>query len=96
MKPDVFAAHAYDGTNLIIKSIQKAGLNRAKIRDLLLDLETYQGYEGVTGKLEIDPSWNDVGEIWLVKIEDGEFKYYPKPAIQIGEGADQCSGRVPL
>jgi ABC-type branched-subunit amino acid transport system substrate-binding protein len=82
MEPDVFAAHAYDGTNLVIESIKKAGLNRAKIRDLLLDLETYQGYEGVTGKLEIDPSWNDVGEIWLVKIEKGDFKFYPKPKFK--------------
>ncbi len=82
IEPDVFAAHAYDGTNLVIQSIRKAGLNRAMIRDLLLDLKTFQGYEGVTGKLEIDPSWNDVGEIWLVKIENGEFKYYPKPKFR--------------
>jgi branched-chain amino acid transport system substrate-binding protein len=82
MEPDVFAAHAYDGTNILIDAIHKAGLNRAKIRDLLLDLETFQGYQGVTGKLEIDPSWNDVGEIWMVKIENGEFKFFPKPKFK--------------
>jgi len=94
MEPDVFAAHAYDGTNLIIKSIKQAGLNRAKIRDLLLDLETFQGYKGVTGTLEIDPSWNDVGEIWLVKIEDGMFKYYPKPEFR-SEKVQTNMTRVP-
>jgi len=94
MEPDVFAAHAYDGANLIIQSIQKAGLNRAMIRDLLLDLKTFQGYQGVTGKLEIDPSWNDVGEIWLVKIEQGEFKYYPKPKFK-SESAQTNGIKIP-
>jgi ABC-type branched-subunit amino acid transport system substrate-binding protein len=59
MDPDVFAAHAYDGMNILIKSIEIAGLNRAKIRDVMLDLETFQGYEGVTGRMYFDPSWND-------------------------------------
>jgi len=93
MEPDVFAAHAYDGTNLIIESIKNAGLNRARIRDLLLDLETYQGYEGVTGKLEIDPSWNDVGEIWMVKIEDGQFEFFPRPKFKSGK-AQSNGGKV--
>ena len=92
MEPDVFAAHSYDGTNLIIKSIQKAGLNRARIRDLLLDLETYQGYEGVTGKLVIDPSWNDVGEIFMVKIEDGKFIYFPKPKFKSNKASSSIKG----
>lgn len=79
MAPDVFAAHAYDGANLVISSIRMAGLNRARIRDKLLDLETFQGYEGVTGELVIDPSWNDVGKIWMVEITDGDFRFYPVP-----------------
>ena len=49
-EPDVFAAHAYDGMNIIIEAIRKAGLNRVLIRDLLTDFKTFQGYEGVTGK----------------------------------------------
>lgn len=79
MDPDVFAAHAYDGMNILIKSIEKAGLNRAKIRDVLLDLETFQGYEGVTGKMYFDASWNEIGEIYMVKIENGKFVYFPRP-----------------
>jgi len=93
MEPDVFAAHAFDGANLVIESIKQAGLNRARIRDLLLDLETYQGYEGATGKLEIDPSWNDVGEIWMVKIEDGKFKYFPRPKFK-SEKAQSDAGSI--
>jgi ABC-type branched-subunit amino acid transport system substrate-binding protein len=82
MDPDVFAAHAYDGMNIIIQSIEKAGLNRAKIRDVMLDSDDYQGYEGVTGIMYFDASWNDIGEIFMVKIENGEFVYFPRPKFK--------------
>ena len=34
-EPETYAAHAYDGMNMLIWAIQVAGLNRAKIRDVL-------------------------------------------------------------
>ena len=77
IKPDVFAAHAYDGMTLIIKAIQKVGLNRVLIRDVLMDLKTFQGYNGVTGKIILDQSGNDIGTIFLSKIENGKFKFSP-------------------
>ncbi|MCK5694101.1 MAG: ABC transporter substrate-binding protein, partial [Bacteroidales bacterium] len=54
LEPDVFAAHAYDGMNLIIESIHMVGLNKALIRDKLTDLKTFQGYEGITGEIILD------------------------------------------
>ncbi len=81
MEPDVFAAHAYDGMNLIIDAIQKAGLNRTLIRDLLTDLKTYQGYEGITGKIILDASWNDIGSIWMTEVQSGEFVFFPTPPL---------------
>jgi branched-chain amino acid transport system substrate-binding protein len=77
MEPDVFAAHAYDGMSLIIASIRKVGLNKALIRDTLTDLKTFQGYEGVTGKIILDASWNDIGPIWMAEIKDGDFNFTP-------------------
>jgi ABC-type branched-subunit amino acid transport system substrate-binding protein len=77
MEPDVFAAHAYDGMNLIIESIQMVGLNKTLIRDKLTDLETFQGYEGITGPIILDASWNDIGPIWLAEIRDGDFHFSP-------------------
>ena len=77
IEPDVFAAHAYDGMNITIDAIRRAGLNKAKIRDLLTDLETYQGYQGITGEIIFDATWNDVGKIWMVEVKDGEFIYSP-------------------
>ena len=79
LEPDVFAAHAYDGMNIIIEAIRIAGLNRYRIRDVLLDRKTFQHYAGVTGKLEIDPSWNDISPIWMTEIRNGKFVFFPSP-----------------
>ena len=76
-EPDVFAAHAYDGMNLTIKAIEKTGLNKARIRDLLTDLETFQGYRGITGEIILDASWNDIGRIWMAEVKDGDFQFSP-------------------
>ncbi|NLJ44015.1 MAG: amino acid ABC transporter substrate-binding protein [Bacteroidales bacterium] len=77
--PDVFAAHAYDGMNVIIEAIKKAGLNRALIRDVLTDLKTFQGYQGVTGPIVFDGSWNNIRPIYLAKVSNGKFHFSPAP-----------------
>ena len=77
MEPDVFAAHAYDGMNMTIEAIQKVGLNRTLIRDVLTDLETFQGYQGVSGEILFDDTWNDVGQIFMAEIKDGDFHFTP-------------------
>jgi branched-chain amino acid transport system substrate-binding protein len=76
-EPDVFAAHAYDGMNVLIAAIQKAGLNRALIRDVLTDMKTVNGYEGVTGKVVFDGSWNNVRPIFMAKVINGKFEFSP-------------------
>jgi len=81
IEPDVFAAHAFDGMNIIIEAIHKAGLNRALIRDLLTDHKTFQGYQGVTGELILDPSWNDIGTIWMTEVRDGKYVFFPTPPL---------------
>ena len=80
MEPYVFAAHAYDGMNMIIQAIRKVGLNRVLIRDVLTDLKTFQGYQGITGKIIFDGSWNDIGDIWMAEVKDGKFKYSISPS----------------
>lgn len=77
--PDVFAAHAYDGMNMLIDAINRVGLNRVLIRDVLLDLKTFQGFEGVTGKMIFDKTWNDVGDIWMAEVRNGKFEFTPAP-----------------
>jgi branched-chain amino acid transport system substrate-binding protein len=77
MEPDVFAAHAYDGMNILIESIRRAGLNRALIRDVLTDLKTFQNFPGVTGNIVFDATWNDVGPIYMATVKQGKFEFFP-------------------
>jgi len=73
-EPDVFAAHAYDGMNMTIDVIRKVGLNRYLIRDELTSLKSY---DGITGEIVFDATWNDVGRIYMAEIKDGEFIFSP-------------------
>lgn len=80
--PDVFAVYAYDGMNLIMESVKKAGLNRALIRDALTDFKNIQGYEGASGKMLFDATWNNVKPIYLVKVKNGKFEFSPAPKYE--------------
>jgi branched-chain amino acid transport system substrate-binding protein len=82
-EPDVFAAHAYDGMNIIIEAVRKAGLNRVLIRDVMTDMKTIQGYDGVTGKLELDGSWNNIRNIFMAEVRNGKFNFTPAPPIDL-------------
>jgi len=78
-EPDVFASHAYDGMNILIMAMEKAGLNRALIRDVLTDMKTVNGYEGVTGKVVFDGTWNNIRPIFMAKLSKGKFEFSPAP-----------------
>lgn len=78
-EPDFHASHAYDGMKILIQAIQIAGLNRAKIRDVLCDLKTFQFYKGVTGEIILDASWTDIGPVWLAQMRQGQYVYWPSP-----------------
>jgi len=73
-EPDVFAAHAYDGMNMTINAIRKVGLNKYLIRDELTGLKKY---DGITGEILLDASWNDVGRIFMAEIKNGEYIFSP-------------------
>ena len=92
MEADVFAAHAYDGMNLIIEAVQKVGLNRVLIRDVLSDLKTFQGYQGVTGEIILDQSWNDIGDIFMAEVKNGKFEFSPTPAMEIVRHSEKTLG----
>jgi branched-chain amino acid transport system substrate-binding protein len=54
-QPDYAAAHSYDAANLLITSIRKAGLNRARILD---GMRAQSPYKGITGLIE----WDALGQ----------------------------------
>jgi ABC-type branched-subunit amino acid transport system substrate-binding protein len=75
-EPDAYAAHAFDGMNLVLDAVREAGLNRVRIRAALAAVERYHG---VTGPIVFDNTFNDVGPVYLARVVDGRFTYRPEP-----------------
>ncbi len=82
MEPDVIAAHTYDGMNILIEAIKRVGLNRVLIRDILSDLKTFQNYQGVTGPITFDATWNNIRPIYMARIFNGKFEFSPAPIFK--------------
>ncbi len=82
--PDTYAAHAYDGINMLIWAIQTAGLNRAKIRDVLA--YRTEPFPGVTGDIPLSSAMDDEGEVFLARCEQGSWKYYSRDDLGIPRG----------
>ena len=72
-EPETYAAHAYDGMNMLIWAIQVAGLNRAKIRDVLA--YRTKPWPGVTHDIPFSAAMDDLGEVFLAKFENGAWHY---------------------
>jgi branched-chain amino acid transport system substrate-binding protein len=83
-EPETFAAHAYDGMNMLIWAVQVAGLNRAKIRDVLA--HRTRPWKGVTGDIMLSACHDDVGDVFLVKREKGKWKFYSREDLKIPRG----------
>jgi len=78
---ETFASHAYDGMNMLIWAVQVAGLNRAKIRDVLAYRVT--PFKGVTGDIMLSACLDDVGDVYLVKRENGDWKFYSREDLEM-------------
>ncbi len=92
VEPDTYSAHAYDGMNMLIWAIQTAGLNRAKIRDVLAHRAT--PYAGVTGLIPLSACLDDLGEVFLTRVEDGAWKFYSREDWKIPRGTIAPRDRV--
>ena len=84
MEPETYAAHAYDGMNMLIWAVQVAGLNRAKIRDILAYLP--RPWPGVTGDIVLSACLDDVGDVYLVTWKKGAWSYSSRKDLGIPKG----------
>jgi ABC-type branched-subunit amino acid transport system substrate-binding protein len=91
-EPETFAAHSYDGMNMLIWAVQVAGLNRAKIRDLLA--YRTKPWQGVTGDVILSACLDDVGDVYLAKRENGKWNYYSRQDLKIPRGYIPLRDRV--
>jgi ABC-type branched-subunit amino acid transport system substrate-binding protein len=80
-EPETYAAHAYDGMNMLIWATQVAGLNRAKIRDVLA--YRTEPWKGVTGEILFSAVLDDIGDVYLAKRENGQWRYYSRADLGI-------------
>jgi branched-chain amino acid transport system substrate-binding protein len=71
-KPEQFASLAFDAMNALLRSVCKAGLNRARIHDALADIAEY---DGVTGHMAFDPNQKNVAPMYLGTVHNGSISY---------------------
>ena len=99
-KPEQFASLAYDAMNVLLDSICKAGLNRARIQDALANVREC---DGVTGHMVFDPLLKNVAPMYLGTVHNGAITYRvakmdkeppaqpPAPATQAAPAPSQAS-----
>ncbi len=92
VEPETYAAHGYDGMNILIWAIQTAGLNRAKIRDVIAHRPT--PHKGVTGLIPLSACLDDLGEVFFAKVESGQFDYYSREDWDVPRGEIHSRDRV--
>ena len=95
-EPDQFASLAFDAMNVLLDSICKAGLNRARIHDALANI---QEYEGVTGHMVFDPNQKNVSPMYLGTVQNGVVSYRvatmqkeQQPYARVGENGTSYFG----
>jgi len=84
VEPDTYAAHAYDGARMLIWAIQLAGLNRAKIRDVLAYRN--EPWQGVVGKIQFTAALDGREEVFLAIREGRQWRYYSREELNIPSG----------
>jgi branched-chain amino acid transport system substrate-binding protein len=78
-EPDAYASYAYDGMNILIGAIEKTGLNRGRIMQVLRDYQQKE-YEGVAGRVLFDYTLKNVSPVTLSRVEGGKFVYWQAPS----------------
>jgi ABC-type branched-subunit amino acid transport system substrate-binding protein len=78
-EPDAYASYAYDGMNMLIAAIEKTGLNRGRIMQVLRDY-AQKSYDGVAGRALFDFTLKNVSPVTLARVEDGKFVYWQAPS----------------
>jgi branched-chain amino acid transport system substrate-binding protein len=72
--PDAMAALGYDTAGILADALERAkSTDGAVLRDAIASTKDY---EGVTGKITIDPERNARKDAVVLKIEGGKFKFF--------------------
>jgi hypothetical protein len=58
----------------------------------MVDLKTFQNYQGVTGKIVLDQSWNDIGDIFIAEVKQGKFVFSVAPPFDVKKKVSSKTG----
>jgi branched-chain amino acid transport system substrate-binding protein len=78
--PDAMAALGYDTAGILADGLKRAGSTDGPL--LRNALAATSNYDGVTGKISIDPHRNARKDAVVLKIEGGKFHYYRTVAAE--------------
>lgn len=76
-KPDIYAGYSYDGAQMLLSAIRKAGPNRYRVHDAMTSIDEYRG---VTGYMRFDGRWDNIAPIVLGQYKNGAWHFRPAPA----------------
>ena len=70
--------------NMLIWAVEVAGLNRAKVRDVL----AYRSkpWPGVTGPIALSAALDDVGTVAMAQYKGGGWHSFPREELDIPRG----------
>ena len=68
--PDVFSAHGYDATRLVMVQLKEGALSRESVRNGILRT---QGFPGVSGVISMTPDGNARKRPFLLKVRGGRM-----------------------
>jgi len=91
-EPGTYAAHGFDGMNILIWAVQTAGLNRAKIRDVIAHRPT--PFRGVTGEIPFSACLDDLGDVFFARVEDGRYVFHSREDWDVPRGTIHPRDRV--
>ncbi len=72
--PNAFGGYAWDGLMILVKAIEKAGADSAKIRDELEKQNNFVGISGIFSMSPTDHNGLDQDDLILVEVVDGKWK----------------------
>ena len=68
-----FGGHAYDAFWLIVKAIEKAGADKAKIRDEIENTQSFPGTGGIFNMSKTDHNGLTIDSLEMLTVKDGKF-----------------------
>jgi branched-chain amino acid transport system substrate-binding protein len=72
--PSPTALFSYDAASLVVKAIERTGLNRIRIRDELVEMS----HEGLTGSIRFNSLRANIADPVLMTLRDGKWVRAPK------------------